>query len=304
MIFKYFKTIIAFILIFSEISAQELNCSVQINASQITGVSRTIFDNMRKDITQFMNSTKWTDYQFENNERIKCSIVIEITSYQGNRYVSTLQVSSSRPVFESSYESPILKIREQNNNFDFEYIENTPLVFNENRYGDNLTAVLAFYAYVIIGMDFDSFKMEAGTPFFQKAQKIVNNAQGSQFKGWKAYEARKRDNRYFLINKLLDSRNGAARRAMYRYHRQGLDIMSQKPEQGRREIAESLKYLQKVYRVDRNSFLLKVIMDTKYREIINIFSGSYADERIKVYNILKEIDPAHLKDYEKLTKTN
>jgi len=299
------QTYIIFIFLFSflKLSAQELNCSVQINASQVTGVSRTIFDNMRKDISQFVNTKKWTDYRFENNERIKCSMVIEIKSVQGNRYTTTLQVNSSRPVFNSSYESPIIRLRETEGDFDFEYIENTPLNFNENRHGDNLTAVLAFYAYIIIGMDFDTFKMEAGTPFFQKAQKIVNNAQGSQFKGWKAYEARKQNNRYYLVNKLLDTRNGAARRAMYRYHRQGLDIMSEKAEQGRREIAESLKYLQKVYRVDRNSYLLKIIMDAKYKELINIFSEAYADEKAKVYNILKEIDPAHLKDYEKLTKT-
>ncbi len=296
--------ILIFLLYFSKLTAQELNCSVQINASQISGTSRMIFDNMRKDVSQFMNSTKWTDYQFENNERIKCSIVIEIKSVQGNHYTSTLQVNSTRPVFESSYESPILRLREQEGNFDFEYIENTPLVFNENRYGDNLTSVLAYYAYIIIGMDFDTFKMEGGTPFFQKAQKIVTNAQGSQFKGWKAYEARKQDNRYFLINKLLDTRNGAARRGMYRYHRQGLDNMSQKVEQARKEIAESLKYLQKVYRVDRNSFLLKVIMDAKYKELVNIFSEAYADQKTQVYNILKEIDPAHLKEYEKLTKSN
>ncbi len=295
---------IIILLFFSKITAQELNCSVQINASQVSGVSKMIFDNMRKDISQFMNSTKWTDYQFENNERIKCSIVIEIKSVQGNRYTSTLQVNSTRPVFESSYESPILRLREQEGNFDFEYIENTPLVFNENRHGDNLTAVLAYYAYIIIGMDFDTFKMEGGTPFFQKAQKIVTNAQGSRFKGWKAYESRKQDNRYFLINKLLDTRNGAARRGMYRYHRQGLDNMSRKVEQARKEIAESLKYLQKVYRVDRNSFLLKVIFDAKYKELVNIFSEAYADQKTQVYNILKEIDPAHLKDYDKLTKSN
>ena len=293
---------ILFVLLYTKTDAQELNCSVQINHSQITGVSNTIFENMRKDISQFLNSTKWTDYQFENNERIKCNMSIEISSYQGNIYVATLQVNSSRPVYESSYESPILRLREQKNNFDFEYIENKPIEFNENKYSDNLSAVLAYYAYIIIGMDFDTFTMEGGTTFFQKAQKIVTNAQGSRFKGWKAYEARKQDNRYFLINKLLDSRNGAARRGMYRYHRQGLDNMSQKIESSRNEIAESLRYFQKVFRTDRNSYLLKIIMDAKYKELINIFSGSYAAEKTKVYNILKEIDPAHLKDYEKLTK--
>ncbi len=161
---------------------------------------------------------------------------------------------------------------------------------------------MAYYAYIILGMDFDTFLMEGGTEFFQKAQNIVNNAQGSQNKGWKAYDARKRDNRYFLIKNLLDNRNGAARRAMYRYHRQGLDVMGSRLEAGRAEISESLRYFQKVYRLDPNLFLLKIIMDAKSKELINIFSSSFAAEKTKVYNILKEIDPGRIKDYERLTK--
>jgi len=149
-------------------------------------------------------------------------------------------------------------------------------------------------------MDFDTFQMEGGTTFFQKAQQIVNNAQGSQNKGWKAFEASKQDNRYFLIKNLLNSRNGAARRAMYRYHRQGLDVMGDRLEAGRAEIAESLRYFQKVHRLDPNLILLKIIMDAKSKELINIFSGSFAAEKTKVANILKEIDPARIKDYERL----
>lgn len=283
-------------------NAQELSCRVQVNHSQISGVSRQIFENMQKDISQFMNTHKWGNYVFENNERIKCSFLINISSYSGNRYTATLQIVSNRPVFESSYESPILNYKEQDNLFDFEYIENQNLEFNENRHGSNLTAVLAYYAYIIIGMDFDTFLMEGGTAFFQKAQKIVNNAQGSQNKGWKAYEARKQDNRYFLVKNLLDSRNGAARRAMYRYHRQGLDVMGNRLEAGRAEIAESLRYFQKVHRLDPNLFLLRIIMDAKSKELIKIFSGSFAAEKTKVSNILKEIDPARIKDYERLVK--
>ncbi|MEN8120188.1 MAG: DUF4835 family protein [Bacteroidota bacterium] len=282
--------------------AQELQCQVQINHSQIKGVSRQIFENMQRDISQFMNSHKWGNYKFENNERIKCSFLINISSYSGNRFVATLQVVSNRPVFESSYESPILNYKEHDNLFDFEYFENQNLEFNETSHGSNLTAVLAYYAYIILGMDFDTFMMEGGTPYFQKAQKIVNNAQGSQNKGWKAFEARKQDNRYFLVKNLLDSRNGAARRAMYRYHRQGLDVMGERLEAGRAEIAESLRYFQKVHRLDPNLFLLKIITDAKSKELINIFSKSFAAEKTKVANILKEIDPGRIKDYERLTK--
>jgi hypothetical protein len=282
--------------------AQELNCQVQINYSQIRGVSRQIFDNMQKDINQFMNTHKWTNYQFENNERIRCNISITLSSYAGNRYLGSLQVTSNRPVFETSYESPVLNFKEKEKLFDFEYFENQNMEFNEATHGSNLTAVLAYYAYVIIGMDFDTFRSEGGTEFFRKAQTIVNNAQSSQNKGWKAYEAPKRDNRYFLIKDILNSRNSAARRAMYRYHRQGLDIMSTKFEAGRTEVAESLRYFQKVHRLDPNLFFLKIILDAKWKELIKIFAGSTATEKTKVATILKEIDPGRIKDYEQLTK--
>lgn len=282
--------------------SQELNCQVQVNYSQIKGVSRQIFDNMQKDINQFMNTRKWTNYRFENNERIRCNISITLSSYAGNRYLGTLQVTSNRPVFETSYESPILNFKEKEKLFDFEYFENQNMEFNETTHGSNLTAVLAYYAYIIIGMDFDTFRSEGGTEFFQKAQTIVNNAQGSQNKGWKAYEAPKRDNRYFLIKDILNSRNSSARRAMYRYHRQGLDIMSTKFEAGRTEVAESLRYFQKVHRLDPNLFFLKIILDAKSRELIKIFAGSTATEKTKVAKILKEIDPGRIKDYEQLTK--
>lgn len=282
--------------------AQELNCQVQINYSQIRGVSRQVFDNMQKDVNQFMNTHKWTNYQFENNERIRCNISIMLSSYAGNRYLGTLQVTSNRPVFETSYESPVLNFKEKEKLFDFEYFENQSMEFNETTHGSNLTAVLAYYAYIIIGMDFDTFRSEGGTEFFQKAQAIVNNAQGSQNKGWKAYEAPKRDNRYFLIKDILNSRNSAARRAMYRYHRQGLDIMSTKFEAGRTEVAESLRYFQKVHRLDPNLFFLRIILDAKSKELIKIFAGSTATEKTKVATILKEIDPGRIKDYEQLTK--
>ncbi len=298
------KTILLalFISSFGRISAQELICQVSVNHSRIKGVSRQVFENMQKDISQFMNTHKWSNYKFENNERIRCTFSINLSSYSGNRYVATLQVVSNRPVFESSYESPILNLKEHENTFDFEYIENQNLEFSESRHGSNLTAVLAYYAYIIIGMDFDTFLMEGGTPFFQKAQTIVNNAQSSQNKGWKSHEARKMDNRYFLIKNILESRNGAARRAMYRYHRQGLDMMGERIEAGRAEIAESLRYFQKVHRLNPNLVLLKIILDAKSKELIKIFSGSFAAEKTKVANILKEIDPARIKEYELLTK--
>lgn len=292
------------LLIVHPIFSQELNCNVQIRPPQVGAISQTLYQNMQRSVYEFLNNTKWTRHQFENNERIDCSILINISSVSGNRYVATIQVISNRPVYGTSLQSPMFNYKEDDNLFEFEYIENQNLEFNENRHSSNLTSVLAFYAYIILGLDYDSFSMEGGTEYYQKAQKIVNNAQGSNEKGWRAFEARKQDNRYFLVENLLNSRYSAVRRALFRYHRLGLDVMSERLESGRREIAESLKFFQNVFRQNPNLFFIKLFFDAKSNELVNIFSESFAAEKTKVYDILKEVDPGHLSTYEKLIKSN
>ncbi len=286
------------------LQAQELRCNVQIQKPQAQSGSEQLFQDMQRSIYDFMNTRKWTNHVFENDERIECSILMKISGFTGSRFAATLQVISNRPVYGTSLQTPIINYKEEDNLFEFEYVQNQNLEFNENRHTSNLTAVLAFYAYIIIGLDYDSFSMQGGTEYFQKAQKIVNNAQASNSKGWKAYEARKQDNRYFLIENLTNSKYGAIRRASYRYHRLGLDLMHTKLEAGRNEVAESLKFIQRVYRQQPNLFLIKLFFDAKYQELLNIFTESFAAEKTKVYNILKEIDPAHLTKYEKLVKAN
>jgi hypothetical protein len=282
--------------------SQELNCNIQISQPQISGVSTTLYQNMQKQLYEFMNNTKWTNNVFENNERIACSILIKITSVSGSTFTSTIQVISNRPVFNASIETPILNYKEEDNLFEFEYFENQNLEFNENRHSSNLTSVLAFYAYIIIGLDYDSFSSEGGSEYYQKAQKIVNNAQGSNDKGWKAYEARKQDNRYFLIENLMNSRYSGVRRAIYRYHRYGLDVMTDKLENGRTEISGSLRQILNVYRQNPNLFIIKLFFDAKSNEIINIFSQANPTDKSKVYDMLKETDPARISQYEKLIK--
>ena len=283
-----------------KINAQELNCNVQINPPQTAGTSIQLYQNMQRSIYEFLNTRSWTNQKYEQFERIECSMLINISSYSGSRYTATIQIISNRPVYGTSLQSPILNYKEDDNLFEFEYLENQNLEFSESRHISNLTSVLAFYAYIIIGMDGDSYSMEGGTPYFQKAQKIVNNAQASNDKGWRAFEARKLDNRYFFVENMLNSKYGPARRASYRYHRLGLDIMVERTEAGKIEIAESLKYIQKVYRLNPNLFIIKLFFDAKFSELVNIFSGSMAAEKTKVHTILKEIDPAHLTQYDKM----
>jgi hypothetical protein len=283
--------------------SQELNCNIQVRQPQTAGVSSTLYQNMQKQIYEFMNNTKWTNHQYEYNERIECSILINISSVSGNKYTSTIQIISNRPVYSTSLPTAILNYKEEDNLFEFEYYENQNFEFNENRHTSNLTSVLAFYAYIILGLDYDSFSNEGGTEFYQKAQKIVNNAQGSNDKGWRAYEAKKQDNRYFLVENLLNSRYSGFRRAIYRYHRYGLDVMTEKLESGRAEIVGSLRQILNVYRQNTNLFIIKLFFDVKSSEIINIFSQSFPTEKTKVFDILKEADPAHISQYEKLLKS-
>jgi len=295
--------IMSFIFLIFKSKSQELNCNVRVNPPQSAGTSTQVYQNMQKAMYEFVNTHSWTNHKYESIERIECSILINITGYSGTRYIGTIQVISNRPIYGTNIQSPILDYKEDDNQFEFEYIENQNLEFNENRHTSNLTSVLAFYSYIILGLDYDSFSMEGGTEYFQKALKICNNAQGSNDKGWRAYEAKKQDNRYYLIENLTNSKYGAVRRASYRYHRTGLDVMSDKLEAGKSEIEEALKYLQKVYRSNPNLFIIKIFFDAKHTELVNIYSGSFAADKTRIQTMLKEIDPARISDYEKLTST-
>lgn len=296
---KIFGTLLVLLLTVNTI-AQELNCQVNIQKPQIQGSSEQLFRDMQKDIFEFLNQTRWTNHNYSNEERIDCSMQIKISGYSGNKFSGTIQVISNRPVYGTTLQTPMLNYKEDDNLFEFEYIQNQSIDFNESRHSSNLASVLAFYAYIIIGLDYDSFSMQGGTEYFQKAQRIVNNAQASNDKGWKAFESVKQNNRYYLVENLLNSKYGIVRRASYRYHRLGLDLMQDRFENGRVEVAESLKFIQRAYRQKPNLFIIKLFFDAKHKEIINIFSESVASEKTKVYNIVSQVDPAHLKQYDKL----
>ena len=282
--------------------SQELYCNVQISSQKIQGSNREVFDNMQKDIYEFMNNTVWTNHVFTYAERVECSILINLTDQlSADEFSGTITIQLKRPVYNTTYNSTVLNFID--NSFRFSYVEFQPLEFDPTTYRSSLVSVLAYYTYMILGFDADTFSPEGGTEYFQKALKICNNAQGSNDKGWRAYEAKKQDNRYYLIENLTNSKYGAVRRASYRYHRTGLDVMSDKLEAGKSEIEEALKYLQKVYRSNPNLFIIKIFFDAKHTELVNIYSGSFAADKTRIQTMLKEIDPARISDYEKLTST-
>lgn len=296
---RIYLLIVLFLVFRATNYAQELRCNISISSSSLQSANRTLFETMQSDLYEFMNNRKWTDEKYEMDERIECSFFINLTEQvSSDEFKGTIQVQARRPVFNSSYETTLLNLKD--NDFDAKYIEYQTLEFNETSNKDNLTNILAFYAYLILGIDHDSFAPEGGTEFFQKAQAIVNNSQSAREKGWKSYESER--NRYWLIENIMNKSYSGYRSCIYQYHRQGLDLMADKAAEGRGAIAESLKQIQKVFRTRPSLYLLQAFFDAKSDELVNIFSKSFPDERNRVVTILNECDPSNGSKYEKISK--
>ncbi len=280
--------------------AQELRCNVQVLSSQIQGTNKQVFKTLQEDIYEFMNNRIWTEDDFANEERIECKILINLQSHSGDQFSGTMTVSSRRPVYNSSYNTTLFNYKD--NNIQFRYLEDEPLEFDINNFQSNLMSILAYYAYIIIGMDYDSFELMGGTPYFQRAQQIVSNAQNAKGSGWKAYESRR--NRYWLVENILDNEYEKVRQFVYQYHRQGLDEMHDNVAQTRAEISESLELLQEVHREepDPYMFYMKLMIEAKSNEFVNVYSESPVSESERVYKILAEIDPSHSERYKQITQ--
>lgn len=280
-------------------AAQELNCNVSVISPTIQNTEKRIFETLQKDIREFMSTTAWTKDVFAIEERIECSILITVGERIGNnRFKATIQVQSSRPAYMTSYNSVMLNVNDQD--FTFEYTENQPLQFQENQHISNLTSVLAFYAYMIIGMDYESFAPKGGEPHFQKAFQIVNNAQSEPEKGWKAFESSR--NRYWLIENMLNARYEPLREVIYKYHRKGLDVMQSDIETGRKAIFECLDPLKRLRLDQPNSYLLSVFFTAKVDEFVNVFKEAFPDIKTKAANDLMKMDPSNANKYQAIIK--
>lgn len=280
---------------------QELYCNVQVSAQKIQGSNREVFQNMQRDIYEFMNSMVWTDNLLSFQERIECNLLINLDEQlSADEFRGTIQIQLSRPVYNTTYESTVLNFVD--NNFQFRYVEFQPLEFNPNSHTSNLVSVLAYYAYLFIGMDFDTYSQGGGTPYFQIAEKIVTNAQNAPEAGWKPYDGSRNRNRYWLVKNILDNEYAGVRQFIYLYHLKGLDRMESDMTQARTEIYESLRRLQEVYRRRPDPFMyyMTVIIDAKADEIVNIFSQGFPEEKNRVVQILTEIDPANETKYQKI----
>jgi hypothetical protein len=280
--------------------SQELRCNVQITSQQVQGTNRQIFQTLQGAVNEFMNGRAWSNYKFASNERIECSMLFNIQDLSGDQFKGTLQIQVRRPVYNSSFNTVLFNYID--NDLEFRYIEFQPLEFSETSHLSNLTSLLAYYANIIMGLDFDSFGLLSGTEFFQKAEKIVNNAQNANEKGWRAGESTSRRNRYWFINNILNEEYAPVREFVYKYHRLGMDMLYDKIVDARINIAESLSLLQEVYKNRPDPFMhfLQVILDAKSDEFVSIFQGSTDDEKRRVQALLNQIDPTHGDKYRKI----
>jgi hypothetical protein len=295
-------TIILIVMLFAgSIQAQELNCTVNLNSDQIQGSNKSVFNTLKKSITEFVNNRKWTELTFTNDERIDCTINIIVKKIDADAFTCEIQIQSRRPIFNSTYYSTLFNFKDID--YTFNYKEFDQLELNINNINSNLTGVLAFYAYIIIGYDMDSYSRLGGTPFFQIAENIVNSAQGSNMgSGWKAFDSDK--NRYALINNLLDEAFKKYRGYFYEYHRLGLDEMTTNSTNGRWQIADGLPVLREANRARPSAIVISSFLDAKNDELINIFSKATPKEKTDALEILSDINPTQTSRYEKILKTN
>ncbi len=281
-------------------SAQELNCTVRVLSPGVQGSNKQVFNTLQSAVFQFMNNRKWTNDVFEVEERIDCIIEINIQELNGtDQFKGTLTIQASRPVYNSSYSTTLLNIIDRN--FDFRYLEYQNLDFNENASLSNLTSVLGFYAYIIIGLDYDTFSPKGGSEFFSKAQNIVNNAQ-QDGSGWQAFEDNR--NRYWLIENILNPAFEPYRNMMYQYHRLGLDKMTSDIRKARNTMRESLMSLRSVYQKKPGNYLMQLFFDAKSAEIINVFKPDSQANKNQLLGLLKVVDPSNLQTWESMMSPN
>jgi hypothetical protein len=294
---KYFLSLLTVVLFVNNSSAQELNCTVEVNSSQIQISNKRIFTTLQTAITQFMNERKWTDDNFKQEEKIQCGILINVQEYSApSTFKGSIQISYSRPVYNSGYSSTVLNI--QDKDFNFSYTENSPIEFTTNTYRSNLGSVLAYYAYLLIGMDYDTFAPEGGDSPLSEAQRVLNNAQNGGESGWKPYESTQ--NRYWIIDNLLQQPFAPLRACMYKYHREGLDKMYDDPVAARQTILEALRMLEEVHELKPQSYNMQLFFLAKNTELINIFTPAEKAEKDEVLAIVKKLSPATVEKYKAL----
>ena len=283
------------------ISAQEINCKVTVNSDQIEGSNKQVFETLKTAIEEYVSQNRWTNMVYTESEKIECSMLIVVKSVADNLYSCEMTLQSRRPVYGTTYTTSLLNFKD--NAFNFTYQEFDRIEWQQNTFTTNLTAMLAYYCYLVIGHDQDSFQRLGGTPFFQQCEDIVNACQSASMdnieqKGWLAFESNR--NRYALVNNLLDEAFKKYRNYYYEYHRLGLDEMSKNVTNGRARIAEGFPVLKEAYHSRPATYVVNTFLDAKSEELVDIFSKGTDKEKKEVYEILMDIDPTRQNTYDRI----
>lgn len=280
------------------INAQELNCTITVNADQVNQTNRQIFGTLERALNDFVNKSQWTNRIYKDNEKVNARMFITITDYASDRFSANIQIQSSRPVFNTSYESPIFNYKD--NQFNFQYIEFEPLVYNPNVFDSNLVGVISYYVYIILGLDADTFALEGGTEFYKEAQQIVTQAQGSSFSGWRQTASDNRT-RFEFVDNLLSNTFREYRIAMYNYHRKGLDILGDNNSTGKQVIAGSMRLFETLTQRRPNAFLIQTFFDAKSDEIQDIFSDGPKVDIVALKETLNKVAPFYSTTWDEIT---
>jgi hypothetical protein len=297
-----YKYIFLLLLIFVSrvVKSQELLANVVVNHQQVQSSDDYIYDSMKKSFMEFLNNRKWTGDKYKLEERIECSFFVTINSRSGNSFSGSLQVQSGRPIFGTSYKSTMFIVND--NDFDFTYVDQQPLNFNNNEFTSNLTAVLAYYVYAILGFDYDSFGKEGGTKYFTKAFEITTLSANGGGSGWKSTDGSQ--NRYWLMENINNGAFKNFRDCLYKYHREGFDVMKSNKKQGEYSIYKALLGLEAVHKRQPSSYLLQVFFNAKSDEVVNVFKNATPQQKQKLVPVLIKIDPGNTKKYNKIIKGN
>ncbi len=301
--FRYIAIFLVSLIGIASLHAQEINCTVTINSDQIEGSNKQVFGTLKTAIEEYMNQNRWTNMTFAEQEKIECSMMLVVKAVADNMYSCEMTLQSRRPVYGTTYTTPLLNFVDRN--FNFTYQEFDRIEYQQNQFTTNLTAMLAYYCYLIIGHDMDSYQRLGGTPFFEQCENIVNACQSasmdnSEQKGWLAFDSNR--NRYALINNLLDEAFKKYRNYYYEYHRLGLDEMSGNVANGRARIAEGISVLKEAYRARPATYVINTFLDAKADELVDIFKKGTDKEKKEVYDLLVDIDPTRQSTYDRMNE--
>lgn len=271
----------------SSLQAQELNAQVIVNSDLVNQTNQQIFKTLERSISEFINTQVWTNQEFLGQEKISCSFVFNLSGYSNDQFEATLQVQSQRPVFDSNYDSPVLNFLDKD--IVFSYQEFQPLFYNQTSFESNLISLISFYAYIILGLDADSFSPNGGDVFYEEAFRIVNLSQNTSRSGWKPSDSNR--NRFWLVDALRSNTFREYRQALYTYHREGLDQMTQDPSMGKIALMKAIGQLEPMFQRRPNAFLLQIFFDAKVEEIVNLFREGPKVDFKKTEEVLKKIAP-------------